>query len=1112
MNSSPSARLPKSSAGPLVRTALSVLMMTALTAADSQAQPPVTSYAVVPNQVDGTASVIDTRSRTVGATPITVGTFPEAAAWTPDGRVAYVSNVFDSTVSIINVAAGDTSGGEILVGVEPAGIVVSPDGRFAYVANHGSDTISVIDTTNQQVDGAPIDVPPGPLALTISPDGSRLYVTSVDDGDLSIVDTLGRSVVATVNIGCQPAGVTVTPDGATLYVASCLTDTVDVYDAVTLDPGPQIAVGVYPVNVAITPDGHWVYVANEDSDEVSVIDTTTNTVLTTITGFTGPSGIAVTPDGKEVYVTNYFDTTVHVVDVATNTIVDTLTVGQAPAGKNVFISPSIVIADGGPLQVSDDAELATLGFRDWVPFNGGVMVLTNHLTSTRQLSVLFNNGQINTNGFDASFKGIDFATATLSKVGAGTLTLNGDGRGDGYIVVDAGRLVINGSNPDATVTLNTATLSGVGQMSQLTVTSGEVAPGNSGPGILSAGSASLSADSTLRIELNGPTAGSGYDRLQIANFATITGATLALQVNFAPAFGAQFLILNNASGTFAGLPQGTAIVANGVRLRISYTGGDGNDVTLTVDSPPSIGPLTDRTILENQTLGPIEFTVNDDFTAPAGLLVTASSSNTGLVPNDQITLAGTGTTRTLTIAPMAFVSGTATITVTVSDGTLSSQRSFVLTVTPAPRYVLSEGATGTFFDTDVLIANPQTAAAPVRIIFTTEAGAVITEDRTLKAMSQTRIKLDDIQGLEATAVSTMVISTSGVPLVVERTMRWDATGYGAHAEKASEGAAPEWYFAEGSQGFFSTFLLLANPQPSANTAHVTWLREGAAPVLRDYTMGPSSRFTVHAGDDAELVDTSFGARVVFDQPGVAERAMYFGTNPTWRGGHASAGIPEPSPTWFLAEGATGSYFTTYVLLANPNEQPTDVTVRYLPDNGAPVTKVYPLGAQQRLTLNIGFEDATLANAAVATEVTATLPIVAERAQYWPGNVWEEAHASAGLTSTATRWGLADGQVGGAQNHQTYILLANPGANDASVVVTFLRPTGETITRFFEVPAATRRNVSIAGSSSDVPELINASFGAIIESTQPIVVERSMYSDAGGMTWAAGTNVTATRLP
>jgi hypothetical protein len=36
------------------------------------------------------------------------------------------------------------------------------------------------------------------------------------------------------------------------------------------------------------------------------------------------------------------------------------------------------------------------------------------------------------------------------------------------------------------------------------------------------------------------------------------------------------------SGTFAGLPQNAVVTAGGARYRISYTGGTGNDVTLTV--------------------------------------------------------------------------------------------------------------------------------------------------------------------------------------------------------------------------------------------------------------------------------------------------------------------------------------------------------------------------------------------------------------------------------------------------------------------------------------------------------------------------------------------------
>jgi hypothetical protein len=42
--------------------------------------------------------------------------------------------------------------------------------------------------------------------------------------------------------------------------------------------------------------------------------------------------------------------------------------------------------------------------------------------------------------------------------------------------------------------------------------------------------------------------------------------------------------------------------------------------------------------------------------------------------------------------------------------------------------------------------------------------------------------------------------------------------------------------------------------------------------------------------------------------------------------------------------------------------------------------------------------------------------------------------------------------------------------------------------------------------------VTTNFGAHIESTQPIAVERALYWNAGGVVWSAGTNATATRLP
>jgi hypothetical protein len=133
-------------------------------------------------------------------------------------------------------------------------------------------------------------------------------------------------------------------------------------------------------------------------------------------------------------------------------------------------------------------------------------------------------------------------------------------------------------------------------------------------------------------------------------------------------------------------------------------------------------------------------------------------------------------------------------------------------------------------------------------------------------------------------------------------------------------------------------------------------------------------------------------------------------------------------------------------------------------------------------------------------------------QYWPRSAWEEAHNSFGETAPGTRWGLAEGRSGGSNAAQTFILLANPGSETAQVTITFLRTAGVPIVKTFSVSPTSRFTVRIGGASSDVPELSDEAFGAIIDSSRPIVVERAMYSNANGITWAVGTNATATRLP
>ena len=112
------------------------------------------------------------------------------------------------------------------------------------------------------------------------------------------------------------------------------------------------------------------------------------------------------------------------------------------------------------------------------------------------------------------------------------------------------------------------------------------------------------------------------------------------------------------------------------------------------------------------------------------------------------------------------------------------------------------------------------------------------------------------------ALSTVVHSTSAIPLAVEPTMSWDSTGYGGHGGTAV-GPSTRWLFAEGSQGFFDTFLLLANDNASPVDVTVRFLVEGAGVVTVPVSIAAKRRFTLFAGNAAFTTSTS-GTSTVCD--------------------------------------------------------------------------------------------------------------------------------------------------------------------------------------------------------------------------------------------------------
>jgi hypothetical protein len=297
------------------------------------------------------------------------------------------------------------------------------------------------------------------------------------------------------------------------------------------------------------------------------------------------------------------------------------------------------------------------------------------------------------------------------------------------------------------------------------------------------------------------------------------------------------------------------------------------------------------------------------------------------------------------------------------------------------------------------------------------------------------------------------------------------------------------HFAEGSTGFFQTDIGVLNTS-ATKTANVTLslFPEGAASFTQTFTLAPMARRTldINAILAAQGLSAAVSTLIEADQPIAATRQMTYGT-PVY-GATLESGVPQTALTWYFAEGAT-SVYSLYFLIENPNSAPTDVTFTHLVEGSStPVVRNVSVAGQARQTFNVN-EVPGLAEAALSTVVTSTLPIVAERAMYITSastRLFEAGTASAGATALGTNWSFAEGATG---FFYTYLLLGNPQAVPADVTVVYQLPDGTTIPKTYTVQPQSRRTVDVRGED---PLLASASFSMTVTSTQPIVCERAMW--------------------
>jgi hypothetical protein len=437
----------------------------------------------------------------------------------------------------------------------------------------------------------------------------------------------------------------------------------------------------------------------------------------------------------------------------------------------------------------------------------------------------------------------------------------------------------------------------------------------------------------------------------------------------------------------------------------------------------------------------------------------------------------------------------------------------------ARRY-LAEGATGAFFQTDIALANPDaTLAAAAVVTFDKGDGTRVRQSLTIPAHRSQVLHVGGIPGLAAADVSTTVESDR--VLGVGRTMTWDtrapsdtSRGYGSHMETATASPATTWFLAEGSTVLgFDLFYLLQNPQATVAHATVRFLLPSGSVVTRSYDLAPGSRTTVYVNQVPGLDETDVSGDISADVPIVVERAIYRSApGQPFALGTGGVGVTAPAAQWFLAEGATGSFFDLYVLIANPGGTDALVEAQYAKPDGSVVTRQYTVRANSRFSVYV---DAIpgLGGTPVATTVTATngVPVVVERAMYWPGGFFDyyEGHTSAGSTTTASRWIVAGGESGGSADVQTFVLIANTGSQAVSAQYTVLAQPDVTPpppSPVFTLPPNSRTTFPIAGPSR---------FGVLVAALAPsasLVVESAVYRSVGGVLWSAGSNALATPLP
>jgi autotransporter-associated beta strand protein len=212
------------------------------------------------------------------------------------------------------------------------------------------------------------------------------------------------------------------------------------------------------------------------------------------------------------------------------------TIGVSPSSGNLG-SAKLAIA-GGTLVTSrgfQNATAASTGAATILLTNGGTLRLSASIpqltTGTATNTFIYTGtgsvgGGIDTSTFSTTISNVITGSGSLTKLGAGVLTLAASNTLTGGVTISNGTLLVNGYVGNGTVVVASgASLGGIGTVGGAVAVNGMVAPGASSIGTLSTGAETWNAGGAYQFSLNNATNSSGQDLLSVTGTLNIQSTT-----------------------------------------------------------------------------------------------------------------------------------------------------------------------------------------------------------------------------------------------------------------------------------------------------------------------------------------------------------------------------------------------------------------------------------------------------------------------------------------------------------------------------------------------------------------------------------------------------------